>query len=91
MASAISPRNAVLQYTEVARATPAFAPRAQLRPRLRLTLTLPSARPRSMHDARNLTRNRIRNGRMRRNATTRRRRRHRRTLHTMVVVATHRG
>jgi hypothetical protein len=77
MTRTVAPRNPILQYTQVGRATPtAFTPRAKFRGRhRRLALALTPAGPRSMHDARNLAGNRVRDRRVRSDTTARRRRR----------------
>ena len=80
MARAITPRDAILQYAQMARATPALAPPTEFRGRhRRLALTLSPTSPRGMRDARHLARDWICHRRVRRHATARRRRRgHRR-------------
>jgi hypothetical protein len=77
MARTVAPRNTILQYTQVRRATPtAFTPRTKFRGRhRRLALTLTTTRPGSMHDARNLAGNWVRDRRVRSHTTTRGRRR----------------
>ena len=90
MAGAVSPRDTVPQYPQVARATPALAPSTQFRRRhRRLALALTPRRPRHMRCARHFARNGVRNGRTCRHhaaARRRRRRRHRghgRALHEL--------
>lgn len=79
MTRTVAPRNPILQYTQVGRATPAaFTPRAKFRSRhRRFALALTPTRPRSMHNARNLAGNRVRDRRVRGDTTARRRRRDR--------------
>ena len=77
MARTITPRNAVLQYTQVARATPSFTPRTQFscRPRRPAALTFTSTGPHSMSNTRHLASNRVGHRRVRRHTTARGRRR----------------
>ena len=77
MARTITPRNAVLQYTQMARAAPSLTPRTQFGSRhWRIAaLTFTSTGPHSMSNARHLAGNWVGHRRVRRHTTARGRRR----------------